>query len=51
MDLENRPLFPKRKKKTIIQKVSERHERNVEICVVITAEMCVPKITILGKKF
>ena len=48
-DFENWPFF-KKEKKTIIQKVSDRHERNFEVCVVIAGGMCVPKINILGAK-
>ena len=35
IDFENIP-FSKKEKKIIIQKVSDRHERNFEECVVIT---------------
>ena len=42
------PYF--QKEKNIIRKVSERHERNFEVCVVITVEICVPKINNLDEK-
>ena len=41
--------FPK-KKKIIIEKISDRHERNFEICVVILGGICVSKIKNLADK-
>ena len=43
------PLFQK-KKKIIIKKVSEGREWSFEVFVVITEEICVPKINNLGEK-
>ena len=43
IDFENRPFF---QKKIIIQEVSDRHERNFEVCVFIIGGMCVLKIII-----
>ena len=39
-----------KKKKIIIKKISDRHERNFEVCVVITGGMCVSKINNLADK-
>ena len=39
--------FPK-KKKIIIQKVSDRHEQNFEVCVFIIGGICVLKINNLA---
>ena len=44
IDFENRPFL--KKEKIIIQKVSDRHERNFEVCVFIIGEICVLKINI-----
>ena len=51
IDFENRPFF-KKEKKIIIQKVSDRHERNfeVQVCVVIIGGICVLKINNLADK-
>ena len=38
------------KEKIVIQKVSERHEWNFEVCVVITEGICVPKMDNVGEK-
>ena len=43
------PFFKKEKKITI-QKVSDRHERNFEVCVFIIGRMCVLKINNLADK-
>ena len=48
-DFENRPFF-KKEKKIIIQKVSDKHERNFEVCVFIIGGMCVLKINNLADK-
>ena len=45
IDFENRP-FKKKKEKIIIQKVSDRNERNFEVCVVITGGTYVLKLII-----
>ena len=39
-----------KKKKFIIQKVSDRNERNFEVCVVIIVGIYVPKINNLADK-
>ena len=49
IDFENRPFF-KKEKKIIIEKVSERHERNFEVCVLIIGGMSVLKINNLADK-
>ena len=48
IDFENSPFS--KKKKIIIQKVSDRHERNFEVCVFIIGGICVLKINNLPDK-
>ena len=48
IDFENRPFS--KKKKMIIQKVSDRNERNFEACVFIIGGICVLKINNLADK-
>ena len=49
IDFQNRP-FSKKRKEYIIQKVSDRHERNFEVCVFIIGGICVLKINNLADK-
>ena len=48
IDFENRPFF--KKEKIIIQKVSDRRDRNFEVCVFIIGGICVLKINNLADK-
>ena len=48
IDFENRPFF--QKEKIIIQKVSDSHEWNFEVCVVFTGGIYVSKINNLADK-
>ena len=48
MDFENRPFL--KKEKIIIQKVSDRHERNFEVCVFIIGGIFVSKMNNLADK-
>ena len=48
IDFENRPFF--QKEKMIIKKISDRHEQNFEVCVVIIGRICVSKINNLADK-
>ena len=49
IDFENRPFLQK-EKKIIFQKISDRHERNFEVSVVIIGGICVSKINNLADK-
>ena len=49
IDFQNRPFFSKLKKNHN-SKVSEIHERNFRVCVVIIGGICVPKINNLADK-
>ena len=48
IDFENRPFS--KKEKIIIQKVSDGHVRNFEVCVFITGGICVLKLNNLADK-
>ena len=48
IDFENRPFV--KKEKIIIEKVSDRHVRNFEICVFIIGGICVLTVNNLGDK-
>ena len=48
IDFENRPFF--KKEIIIIQKVSDRDERNFEVCAFIIGGICVLKINNLADK-
>ena len=47
-DFENRPFL--KKEKIIIQKASDRNERNFEVCVFVIGGVCVLKINNLADK-
>ena len=48
IDFENRPFFQKEKNHN--KKISDRNERNFEVCVFIIGGICVLKINNLADK-